>query len=430
MINVKKCSLTYQREPLTAPFGFKGGYLSELWQPIVRIESDGFCAVCSSVQSVLWSDARVFTSSSEADGNKKMLTITAKACEMLQGQSFDRPDAVTPHLADELMGYAAEVCGFTPAKTFVLNALVGIDFALWMLYAKENGFDTFDDIIPNEYSRTFGSRHETLAHIPLVSYAVDADSFRRLLDGGTSLIKIKLGRHVCGEIGSETDMDTMLQWDTERVKQLHEIAKTYTTDKTKDGRIRYYFDANGRYDTKDRFFRLLDAMDGIGALGHTELIEEPFAEQNKIDVSSLGAVIGADESAHSLADLTERLALGYRAVALKPAAKTLSVSFMMADAAIKANAGCLVADLTVNPLLAMWNRQFASRITAMPGMRVGCVEVNGDQNYVNWRSLCDMMPCGLAWQDARGGEFKADKDFYINSGRLFDTNGYAYAFER
>ncbi len=430
MIHIKKCTLSYQREPLLAPFGFKGGYLSELWQPIVKIESDGFVAVCPSVQSVLWSDARVFVSNSETDGNKKMLAITERACEMLSGQSFERPDTVTPYLAESLYDYAAKVCGFAPAKTFVLNALVGIDFALWMLYAASNGITDFDGIIPDEYKGTFDSRHGSLAHIPLVSYAVDGDSLRGLLDGGTALLKIKLGRHVEGDNGSQADMASMLEWDVNRVKQIHAIAEQYTTDKTKDGRIRYYFDANGRYDTKARFEALLDAMYGVGALKQTELIEEPFAEDNEIDVHSLGAVIGADESAHSLSDLQKRLALGYRAVALKPAAKTLSVSFAMADAAIKSGAGCLTADLTVNPLLAMWNRQFASRIKAMPGMKVGCVEVNGDQNYVNWQQMCTLLPQGLSWQDAVGGAFLADKDFYYNSGRLFGTNGYAAVFER
>ncbi|MFR1358695.1 MAG: hypothetical protein ACLSBB_15915 [Ruthenibacterium lactatiformans] len=45
------------REPLRAPFGFKGGTLSELWQTAVRLTLDsGASGMGVGVQSVLWSD--------------------------------------------------------------------------------------------------------------------------------------------------------------------------------------------------------------------------------------------------------------------------------------------------------------------------------------------------------------------------------------
>ena len=75
--------------------------------------------------------------------------------------------------------------------------------------------------------------------------------------------------------------------------------------------------------------------------------------------------INADESAHGVDDVKRRLAQGYRAVALKPIAKTLSVSFRMAAAVHEAGAQCLCADLTVNPFLAQWNKQFAARIAPL-----------------------------------------------------------------
>ena len=54
----------FVREPLLSPFGFKGGYLSELWQVVVRLECGEFSGVGTGIQSVLWSDASVFSSTS------------------------------------------------------------------------------------------------------------------------------------------------------------------------------------------------------------------------------------------------------------------------------------------------------------------------------------------------------------------------------
>lgn len=428
MIHINKCSVEFTREKLLSPFGFKGGYLSELWQPTVKIEADGMTAVCPSVQSVLWSDPAVFTSNSEAAGNALMFAVTSAACRMAEGQSFSVPSQLTASLADELQPYADAVCGRKVAKTFVLNALVGFDLALWMLYAQKNGLTDFDGIIPPQYSSAFSCKHAALAKIPLVSYAVSEEELKKLLDIGTGLLKIKLGRHVCGAEGSQEDMREMLKWDISRLEQIHGIAKEYTTPLTKDGHIRYYLDANGRYDTAERLATFLEAADKMGALDRIELIEEPFPESKHIDVHGLGAVIGADESAHSLDDLEDRLSLGYKAVALKPCAKTLSLSFAMADTAIRRGAGCLTADLTVNPLLAMWNMQFASRIPPMPGMAVGCVEVNGDQNYVNWQHMRLLMPDALRDVRQGAGTFVTDGAFYAASGQLFGKNGYENLF--
>lgn len=430
MITIKKCSLDFIREPLSAPFGFKGGYLSELWQPVVRIESDEGEAVFPSVQSVLWSDPHVFTGSSEAGGNAKMFAVTERACRTIEGTSFTTPYEVTDYLAEALMPYAEAVCGFKTAKTFVLNSLVGIDLALWALYAHKNKCKMFCNIIPREYTHAFECSHKKLACIPLINYSVNKDEIGKLLSNGNALLKIKLGKYIGGQTGSEQDMSSMLEWDIKRVKEIHTIASQYSTDMTKSGKIRYYFDANGRYDTADRLMRFLDAIDSFGALECTELIEEPFAEGNDTDVSHMPVAIGADESAHSADDLKKRIEQGYKAAAFKPAAKTLSVSFEMAHIAKDAGIGYLTADLTVNPLLAMLNRIFASHLDALPGMTVGAVEVNGDQNYKNWHDMQKLLPQSLKWSDAVNGAFIANNDFLSNSGKIFETNGYAAIFER
>ena len=62
MIRIQSCDTAFVREPLASPFGFKGGYLTELWQAVVKVTADGVTACCPGTQSVLWSDPKVFAS--------------------------------------------------------------------------------------------------------------------------------------------------------------------------------------------------------------------------------------------------------------------------------------------------------------------------------------------------------------------------------
>jgi len=75
-MKITNASLRYEREKLKSPFGFKGGFLSELWQVITKAECDGICGTGVSIQSVLWSDADIFGMMSEDDGNLLMYRIT------------------------------------------------------------------------------------------------------------------------------------------------------------------------------------------------------------------------------------------------------------------------------------------------------------------------------------------------------------------
>ena len=51
---------------------------------------------------------------------------------------------------------------------------------------------------------------------------------------------------------------------------------TQETSHTKNGKLPYYFDANGRYQKKETVLRLLDHTRKIGAFDQIALIEEPF----------------------------------------------------------------------------------------------------------------------------------------------------------
>lgn len=428
-IKIKNTDLRFVREPLLAPFGFKGKYLTELWQTVVRIESDNFVSVAPTTVSVLWSDANVFADHSPEESSALMRDVTARALDMIRGESFVTPDALINGIFPELKRYADMICGRCVAETFVLNSLVGIDYSLWSLYAKENQIGSFDDIIPDRAKSALSYKHDRLAHIPLVSYAVESGGLKSLLDSGTGLLKIKIGKSCGDKLTRDEDMSSMLEWDKSRLSEIHDAAKNYCTPLSKDGRIRYYLDANGRYDNIGRLESFLEHADKIGALECIELIEEPFAPENEIFVGNLPVTVNADESAHSLADVEKRLELGYKAVALKPIAKTMSVSFDMAAAIHKSGGQCLCADLTVVPLLAEWNKQFASRIAPLNGMNCGCIEINGNQNYKNWDSLCDMLPNGLKYTSEQNGCFEINDEFYRNGTLLFNENPYLNLFQ-
>ncbi len=426
-ITIEDVSLGLIREGLKKPFGFKGRYIDRLWQSVCRITTNTHTAVCPATQSVLWSDADVFGEHTPDDSDALMYKVTEHALSLIKGATFSSPDALIYSILPSLSEYAAFICGRRVKTTFLLNSLVGLDNALWSLYAMENDITSFDGIIPNNAKDAMSYRHKKLAHIPLVSYNVTDDELAQILDAGAGLIKIKIGNSV-DKSSHDADMKAMTEWDKARVLAVHHRALRYETNLTKSGRVCYYLDANGRYDTKDRLWELIYFMDKHKILENVAIIEEPFDEENKIPVYDFPVVLNADESAHSERDLELRIALGYRSVALKPIAKTLSVSFRMAEVMRRAGGQCLCADLTVNPLLVEWNKQFASRIAPLSVMNTGCLEVNGDFNYLNWDVQTELLPEGMDYCGAADGCFTCDNGFYEKSGLLFGKNGYFTLF--
>jgi L-alanine-DL-glutamate epimerase-like enolase superfamily enzyme len=232
--------------------GFKGGYLSELWQTISYLESEsGSHSIGLGTQSVLWSDAAVFSANSEAAGNAFMYILTERALQILKNQTFLSPIDLIDPLFSELYEYAKYVTS-NPAlrKTFVLNALVSVDNALWLLYAKENGITDFDQLIPHKFKSTFPERHEKIAAIPLISYNVSPAEIKTEADAGYFFMKIKIGQS-----GTQKEM---LEKDQKRLYEIHHILKDVHTPYTANGKLPYYFDANARYESKETFMRFLD----------------------------------------------------------------------------------------------------------------------------------------------------------------------------
>ena len=136
MIKINNSNCTYQIQPLTHPFGFKGAYSSCIWTVEVKLESHETKASGSSIQGVLWSDGSLYSSIKEQKANEYMFNITSYVCEKLIGMCFTHPEDLFDNIFQLAMDYAHSVLRIFPRKTFILNALVPIDNAIRMLYSR------------------------------------------------------------------------------------------------------------------------------------------------------------------------------------------------------------------------------------------------------------------------------------------------------
>jgi L-alanine-DL-glutamate epimerase-like enolase superfamily enzyme len=212
-----------------------------------------------------------------------------------------------------------------------------------------------------------------------MSYAVPISEIVQAVNSGYFFMKIKIGQP-----GTQQEM---LSKDMERISAIHKAIGHHTTSHTASGKLPYYFDANGRYEKKETLLKLIDHTKKIGAFDHIAIIEEPFPENAEITVNDIPLRIAADESAHTDADVVRRIQMGYKAIALKAIAKTLSMTMKMAKVAKEHNVPCFCADLTVNPILVDWNKNIAARLDPFPGLGTGLLESNGHQNYKNWATM-------------------------------------------
>ncbi|MGH7944673.1 MAG: enolase C-terminal domain-like protein [Opitutaceae bacterium] len=414
-ITISRVSADFEREPLIRPFGFKGGYQSEIWQSIAMLESQsGKRGIGLCTQGVLWSDAHVFARHSESGGNALMYAVTEHAIQQIKGQRFNTPVDLLEAIRHDVYAHAQKITEHPRLReTFALNALVGLDHAAWLLYAAENGITKFDEMIPPRYRPALAHRHERIASIPLMAYAVPIDELKLSADQGYFFMKIKIGQP-----GTQAEM---LEKDKARLSAIHAAIGQARTSYTASGKLPYYFDANGRYESKETLLRLLDHAKAIGAFDQIVLIEEPFPEELEIDISDIPARVAADESAHTEKDALKRIEMGYKAIALKPIAKTLSMSLKIAQLAHERGVPCFCADLTVCPILVEWNKNVAARLAPFPGIGLGLLETNGHQNYRNWESMRNHLPAANAsWTRTLRGVFKLGSDFYARSGGIFE----------
>ncbi|MGX5820267.1 enolase C-terminal domain-like protein [Chitinophaga lutea] len=412
-IHVTGAGSDAEREKLLRPFGFKGNYLTELWQVAVKLRSaDGGKGIGLGTQSVLYGDATLFAQHSEAAGNALMYALTGKALELVRETPFRTPPELLRKIWPELMAAARKLTYHNVNPNFVLNSLVSVDNAAWLLYAAENGFTRFDQMLPPEYKAAMGHQNKKIAILYQVSYNMPLEDIVAAADRGFFVFKIKTGYP-----GSQ---DVMLQHDMERLSAIHAVLKDRRTSQTPDGRLLYTMDANARYEKKETLQRYLDHARKIGAFEHILLYEEPLEEKNDEQVGDLGLRIAADDSLHTVDDARRRLDQGYGALVLKGIAKTLSLSLPFAQLAHTRNVPCLCADLTVNPMLVDWHKNLAARLTPFPGLGMGLMETNGDANYVNWEALFQRLPePNATWERPSLGVFNLDDSFYAKSGGIF-----------
>ncbi|MDR2118447.1 MAG: hypothetical protein LBP25_02775 [Tannerellaceae bacterium] len=419
LIHITETDANFEREDLIRPFGFKGGAMREIWQTAALLGSDsghrkfGLCT-----QNVLWSDPSVFEARSESAGNALMYAVTARALQMIRGQKFCNPVQLQEDILDELREYGKRITGNPDLKeTFILNALVGVDNAAWLLYCAENGIRHFDDMIPLPFRDALAGRHTRVAAIPLMAYNVPVQEIKEAVEAGYFFMKIKIG-----QAGTQEEM---LQKDMARLSEIHQAIGHARTEYTESGKLPYYFDANGRYEEKETLMRFLEHAQKIGAFDRIAVIEEPFAEEKEWDVSDLGVRIVSDETAHTYTHALQRIQMGYSAIALKPVAKTMSMSMKVARTAYSNGIPCFCADLTVNPILIEWNKVVAARLGAFPGLRgsLGLLESNGHQNYKHWDRMLTYNPTAhCPWAKVTDGVYELDEDYYRQSGGIFEQS--------
>jgi L-alanine-DL-glutamate epimerase-like enolase superfamily enzyme len=413
-ITITEVDSNFEREPLIRPFGFKGGYMNEIWQSAVMLQSaSGIRKVGICTQSILWSDAQVFAAHSESGGNSLMYAMTEYGSRLLKGVTFTDPVALLDEIWPKVFAYGKKICGKDDLRqTFALNALVGVDNAVWLLYAAENGITTFDNMIPAAYKPSLSHHHKKVASIPLMAYSIPIAEIKDAVDNGYFFMKIK--------IGQPGTQEEMLQKDMVRLTEIHKSIGTEKTQYSENGKLPYYFDANGRYEKKETLLRLIDHAKKIGAFDQIAIIEEPFDEYQDIDITDIPVRIAADESAHTDKDTLKRIQMGYKAIALKAIAKTLSMTMKIAQVAHNNNVPCFCADLTINPILVEWNKNVAARLAPFPGLGLGLCETNGHQNYKNWETMRNYHPDkDASWAQTKEGVFELNDDYYTKSGGIF-----------
>jgi L-alanine-DL-glutamate epimerase-like enolase superfamily enzyme len=424
-IRVLRTDSDFEREKLIRPFGFKGAYLTELWQVAAQLESaSGIRKIGLATQSVLYGDADLFARHSEAEGNALMYLLAARALALVKECPFTNPVDLLAQILPALTAEGRKITGKPDLNpNFIYNALVSVDHAAWLLYAAENNLSSFDAMIPPPYQKALGHHHDKIAILYQVPYGMPMAEVQQAARQGYFVFKVKTGYP-----GSQ---DLMLAKDMERLTRIHQVLREVRTDQTPTGRILYTMDANARYGKKETLLRYLDHARRIGAFDQILFYEEPLSENNEEEVSDAGVRIAADESVHDEAGARRRLDQGYGALVLKGIAKTLSLSMKVAQVARERGVPCLCSDLTVNPILVDWHKNLAARLAPFPGLGMGLLETNGDMNYRNWFRMVGYHPAaGASWMQAQKGAFELNPDFYQRSGAIFNAaSHYQQLFE-
>lgn len=415
-IQIKNVDSNFEREPLF-PYRFKGSAITQAWQTAAFLEGEsGISKIGLGTQGVLWSDAKVFAAHSENGGHALMYAMSERALQMMKGSSFTNPVELLDDLLPEVYAYGKKITRNPDLrKTFALNSLVCVDNAAWLLYAHENNIKNFNDMIPEAYKPGLSYRHEKVASIPSFPVGTEVEKIKAAAEQGYFIMKLKTG-----SAGTQKEM---LEKDIAFLSAVHSAIGHFETPYTKDGKIPYYIDPNGRYEKKDTLWRFLDHTKKIGALDQIAVIEEPLGEENETYVGDMGVTIAADESAHTVEDAANRIEQGYTTIVVKAIAKTLSMTMKITQLAYEKQVPCFCADLTVNPILVDWNKCVAARLAPLPNIDIGLLETNGHQYYKDWDRMMTYHPqAGAQWTQTQEGVYLTGKPFYEESGGIFQPS--------
>jgi L-alanine-DL-glutamate epimerase-like enolase superfamily enzyme len=411
-IKIREVNSNFEREPLF-PYRFKGSAITDSWQTAAYLEGEsGISKIGLGTQGVLWSDSNVAAAHSESAANALMHAMSDRALQIMKGNSFTNPIELLDNLLPEVHAYGKKITGNPDLrKTFALNSLVCVDNAAWLLYAQENNIDNFDDLIPEAYKPGLSYRHDKVASIPSFPVGTEVEKIKAAAEQGYFIMKLKTG-----SAGTQKEM---LEKDIAFMSAVHDAIGHMETPYSKDGKIPYYIDPNGRYESKDTLLRFLDHAKKIGAFDQIAVVEEPLEESNETFVGDLGVTIAADESAHTVEDAANRIEQGYSTIVVKAIAKTLSMTMKITQMAHEKKVPCFCADLTVNPILVDWNKNVAARLAPLPNMDIGLLETNGHQYYKNWDKLMSYHPrSNGSWVKTQNGVYPTDESFYKESGGI------------
>ena len=202
-IKIKHVDSNFERESLIRPFGFKGIYQNEFWVSAALLESDsGIKHVGLMTQCLAWCDLDVFLAHSEAGGNLLLYQALEHVLQKIKGSTFRNPIELQETILDDTHKYGRKITENEKLRmTFTLSSLVALDNAAWMIYAQENGFKNFDEMIPEEFRPSISYRHKKIAHVPLMSYAIPLSEIEDAVNQGYFFMKIKIGRP-----GTQEDM--------------------------------------------------------------------------------------------------------------------------------------------------------------------------------------------------------------------------------
>lgn len=230
MIRLVRARSDFVREKLIRPFGFKGGYLTELWQIVSSMQSDsGISKIGIATQSVLYGDAGLFTLHSEANGNALMDVLANKALELVKQTPFINPvELIHTILPDVIAG--KKITGKSNLNVnFVCNALVSVDNAAWLLYAAENKLSSFEAMIPAPYKQALSHHNDKIAIMYQIPYGMPMQDLKTAASKSYFIFKIKTRSP-----GSQSEM---LAADIARLTLIHQTLKEVRTNQTADGKF-------------------------------------------------------------------------------------------------------------------------------------------------------------------------------------------------